>query len=190
MANISQIKTPDGTTYDIKDANAATESYVDTGLASKQNTITGAATTVTSSNLTASRVLISNTSGKISAASGVTTTEIGYVAGLDRKVMGFYSHKSYDTSVSVDNMRGVSGQYEYNGSYWMNRNDWSGMPGSNSYGYLEVMGNMQRFTNYSSSGSSVVYTRTYANSTWTAWKRIGSGVDASVSGTTLTLSSV
>lgn len=38
MANISQITLPDGNTYDIKDANAATESYVDTGLASKANT--------------------------------------------------------------------------------------------------------------------------------------------------------
>ena len=45
---------------------------------SKQNTITGAATTITSSNLTASRVLVSDASGKVSA-NAVTTTTLGYL---------------------------------------------------------------------------------------------------------------
>ncbi len=40
MADLSQIELPNGITYDLKDANAATESYVNTGLASKQNTLT------------------------------------------------------------------------------------------------------------------------------------------------------
>ena len=47
----------------------------------KQNTITGAATTITSSNLTASRALVSNSSGKV-ATSSVTSTELGYVHGV------------------------------------------------------------------------------------------------------------
>lgn len=46
----------------------------------KQDTITGAGTTVTSSNLTANRALISNGSGKIGAAS-VTATELSYLSG-------------------------------------------------------------------------------------------------------------
>ena len=45
---------------------------------SRQATITGAATTVTSNNLTASRALISNSSGKI-AVSDITSTELGYL---------------------------------------------------------------------------------------------------------------
>jgi hypothetical protein len=44
----------------------------------KQDTITGAATTITSSNLTASRVLVSDGSGKVSANT-VTTTTLGYL---------------------------------------------------------------------------------------------------------------
>jgi hypothetical protein len=44
----------------------------------KQDTITGAATTIISSNLTASRVLVSDGSGKVSANT-VTTTTLGYL---------------------------------------------------------------------------------------------------------------
>lgn len=47
----------------------------------KEATITGAATTITSSNLTASRAVISNASGKI-AVSAVTDTELGYLDGV------------------------------------------------------------------------------------------------------------
>jgi hypothetical protein len=46
-----------------------------------QAQITGAATTITSSNLTASRALASDGSGKV-AASSVTSTELGYVSGV------------------------------------------------------------------------------------------------------------
>ena len=55
-----------------------------TGLAkfnAKQNTITGAATTIVSANLTANRALISNGSGKV-AVSAVTNTELGYLDGV------------------------------------------------------------------------------------------------------------
>jgi hypothetical protein len=48
---------------------------------SKQATITGAATTITSSNLTASRALVSDSNGKV-AVSDVTSTEIGYLDGV------------------------------------------------------------------------------------------------------------
>ena len=56
-------------------------SAIQTQLNGKQATITGAATTITSSNLTASRALISNSSGKI-AVSAVTSTELGYLDGV------------------------------------------------------------------------------------------------------------
>ena len=51
------------------------------GLAAKQATITGAATTITGSNLIASRAVISNASGKV-AVSNVTSTELGYLSGV------------------------------------------------------------------------------------------------------------
>lgn len=47
----------------------------------KQVTITGAASTVTTSNLTANKAVISNASGKI-ADSATTSTEIGYLSGV------------------------------------------------------------------------------------------------------------
>ena len=50
-------------------------------IALKQDTITGAATTVTTSNLTSNRAVISNGSGKI-AVSAATDTEVGYLSGV------------------------------------------------------------------------------------------------------------
>jgi hypothetical protein len=52
-----------------------------TALGTKQDTITGAATSITSANLTASRALASNGSGKV-AVSSVTSTELGYLSGV------------------------------------------------------------------------------------------------------------
>ena len=51
----------------------------------KQDTITGAATTIVSSDLTVSRALISNGSGKV-AVSTVTDTELGYLSGTTSAV--------------------------------------------------------------------------------------------------------
>ena len=57
------------------------DNALDTLKTSKQDTITGAASTVTTSNLTASRALVSDGSGKI-ATNAVTSTELGYVSGV------------------------------------------------------------------------------------------------------------
>jgi hypothetical protein len=56
-------------------------SAIQTQIDTKQATITGGATTITSSDLTASRALASNSSGKV-AVSAVTSTELGYVSGV------------------------------------------------------------------------------------------------------------
>ncbi len=56
-------------------------SAIQTQIDSKQATITGAATTIVSSDLTADRALASNGSGKV-AVSSVTATELGYVSGV------------------------------------------------------------------------------------------------------------
>lgn len=55
------------------------------GITDAQSTIIGAATTITSSNLTTNRALISNDSGKV-AVSSVTSTELGYVAGVTSSI--------------------------------------------------------------------------------------------------------
>ena len=60
-------------------------SNIQTQLNAKQATITGAATTIASSDLTASRALESNGSGKV-AVSSVTSTELGYLSGVTSAV--------------------------------------------------------------------------------------------------------
>lgn len=68
------------TTTEIGYVNGVT-SNIQTQLNAKQDTITGGATTVVSSNLTANRAVISNASGKI-AVSTATDTELGYLSGV------------------------------------------------------------------------------------------------------------
>ncbi len=76
-------------------------------LDAKQSAITGGASTITSSNLTTNRALISNGSGKV-AVSAVTSTELGYLDGvtsnvqtqLDGKAASSHTH-NYAGSSSV-----------------------------------------------------------------------------------------
>lgn len=51
-------------------------------IATKQATITGAATSVTSANLAVSAALVSDAAGKIAASSTVSATELGYLDGV------------------------------------------------------------------------------------------------------------
>ena len=60
-------------------------SAVQTQIDSKQATLTGAATTIASSDLTVSRALQSNGSGKVEV-SDVTTTELGYLDGVSSAI--------------------------------------------------------------------------------------------------------
>ena len=60
-------------------------SNVQTQLNAKQATITGAATTIDTENLTASRALVSNGSGKVEV-SDVTSTELGFLDGVSSSI--------------------------------------------------------------------------------------------------------
>ena len=69
-------------------ANVDLDNLSSVGIAkfnAKQNTITGAATTIASTNLTGNRALISNASGKV-AVSAVTSTELGYLDGVTSSI--------------------------------------------------------------------------------------------------------
>lgn len=59
----------------------ADQTDLQNALNTKQNSITGGATTITGSDLTASRALVSNTLGKV-AVSSVTSTELSYLSGV------------------------------------------------------------------------------------------------------------
>ena len=67
-------------------------------LNAKQATITGGATTITSSNLTSNRALISSSSGKV-AVSSVTNTELGYLSGTTSSVQEQLNSKVSSTTI-------------------------------------------------------------------------------------------
>ena len=80
------------TTTELGYLNDATGN-IQTQINSKQATITGAATTITGSDLTASRALVSNSSGKV-AVSSVTSTELGYLDGVTSSVQTQINNKA------------------------------------------------------------------------------------------------
>lgn len=67
------------------DTRYYTKTDADTLLATKQPNLTGAATTIASSNLDASKALASNSSGKV-VASTVTSNELSYLSGTTSSV--------------------------------------------------------------------------------------------------------
>ena len=88
------------TTTEIGYVNGVT-SNIQTQIDSKQATITGGATTITSSNLTANRALVSDGSGKV-ATNTVTSTELGYLSGVTSAIQTQLNSK-IATSVSFIN---------------------------------------------------------------------------------------
>jgi hypothetical protein len=78
-------------------------SSVQTQINAKQATITGGATTIASSNLTVSRALVSDGSGKVAVAT-TTSTEIGYVNGVTSAIQtqldGKQASGTYVTNVT------------------------------------------------------------------------------------------
>ena len=86
-ASVTELNKLDGITATVSELNYVdgVTSNIQTQLNSKQATITGGASTITSSNLTTSRALISNSSGKV-AVSPVTATELGYLDGTTSNV--------------------------------------------------------------------------------------------------------
>lgn len=65
---------------------------LNTALSGKQATITGAATTITTNNLSAARALVSDSTGKV-AVSTVTSTELGYMHGVTSAVQTQLNNK-------------------------------------------------------------------------------------------------
>ena len=83
---------------------SAAQDIIDAG---KQDTITGAATSITSSNLTANKALVSDSNGKV-AASSVTDTELGYLSGVTSAVQTQMDAKQPKTLSSAITVGGVS----------------------------------------------------------------------------------
>ena len=81
-----------GNVNNTSDADKPISNATQTALDGKQATITGAATTITDSNLTANRAVVSNSSGKV-GVSPVTSTELGYLSGTTSKVQTQLNNK-------------------------------------------------------------------------------------------------
>lgn len=75
---------------------------------SKQSSITGGASSITSSNLTANRALISSSSGKV-AVSAVTATELGYLDGVKSKIQTQFDNIDNDIRDLISNACHVAG---------------------------------------------------------------------------------
>jgi hypothetical protein len=104
------------------DLTAISKGHLDTQLATKQNTITGAATSITTADLTAERVAVSDASGKV-AVSTVTTTELGYVGGVTGPIQTQLDGKQADLGFTPVNRAGDS----MTGQLAMNDNRISGV---------------------------------------------------------------
>ena len=90
---ISATNIADGTVSDTEFQYINTlSSNAQTQLDAKASTITGAASTIVSSDLTASRAVQSNGSGKVEVSS-VTSTELGYVSGVTSAIQTQFSGK-------------------------------------------------------------------------------------------------
>lgn len=85
IPNLDAAKITSGTFADARIASASIWN-------AKQAAITGAATTITSSDLTASRALISNGSGKV-AVSDITSTELNYLDGVTSNIQTQLNNK-------------------------------------------------------------------------------------------------
>ena len=108
-----QILVYDGTSAKWKNQNApatatwgnitgtlSNQTDLQTALNGKQPTITGAASTVTSSDLTTGRVVISNSSGKIDVSS-ITSTKLGYLTDVTSNIQAQINGKQ-DTISGLD----------------------------------------------------------------------------------------
>lgn len=82
---------------------------INTELTNKQNTITGGASTVTTNNLTANRVLVSDSDGKITNSS-ISETKLGYLSGVTSDIQTQINNV---TNVQSTNATLVSGHSDY-----------------------------------------------------------------------------
>lgn len=101
--------------------NPVQNKVINTAIAGKQATITGGATTIANSNLTASRALVSDANGKV-AVSAVTSTELGYLDGvtsaiqtqINGKAASSHNHAASNiTSGTLALARGGTGKTAY-----------------------------------------------------------------------------
>lgn len=73
--------------------NPVQNKVINSALENKQDVITGGASTITNSNLTTNKVLVSDTNGKV-AVSAVTSAELGYLDGVTSAIQTQINNKA------------------------------------------------------------------------------------------------
>lgn len=98
--------------------DAASKGHVDTIAATKEDTITGAATTITDTDLGVSLALVSDGSGKV-AVSAVTATELGHLDGVTSAIQTQLDGKEGSLGYTPVNVAGdtMSGNLAFGGSF-------------------------------------------------------------------------
>ena len=105
IANVTDLQTTlDGKASSSHTHTIANVTNLQTTLDGKQATVTGAATTITSSDLTANRALIADSSGKV-AVSDVTSTELGYLDGVTSNIQTQLNKKLESAPVTSVNSK-------------------------------------------------------------------------------------
>ena len=102
-----------GNVDNTSDANKPISTATQTDLNGKQANITGGASTITSTNLTANRALVSNANGKV-VVSAVTATELGYLDGVTSKIQTQLDGKL--STAPVTSVNGKTGAVELSAS--------------------------------------------------------------------------
>ena len=83
------------------DGRYYTKSQIDTKLNGKQNTVNGGASTITGSNLTANRALISNGSGKV-GVSNITSSQLNQLSGVTGNIQSQLNNKMNVNPQSIE----------------------------------------------------------------------------------------
>lgn len=117
-----------GNVDNTSDANKPISTATQTALNGKQATITGGASTITSSNLTASRALVSDANGKV-AVSDVTSTELGYLDGVTSNIQTQLNGKLSTAPVTSVNSK--------TGAVVLSANDVGAQPTITANGFLK-----------------------------------------------------
>ena len=100
------------------DSVAAAKGYVDTGLGTKEDTITGAATTVTGSDLAVSQAMVTDANGKVAAATNATAAEVEYLSGVTSAIQTQLDNKEGSLGYTPVDVAGdtMSGDIAMNGN--------------------------------------------------------------------------
>ena len=140
-ATAAELNALDGitaTTAELNHTDGVT-SNIQTQLNAKQSTITGGATTITGSNLTSSRALISDINGKVAASSTITETELNYLNGVTSNIQTQFSSISTElvndpTPQLGGDLAGNGHNISLTGSNYMRLGNW--------YVYMDGSGNL------------------------------------------------